>query len=433
MTKKPTLWAPSPPPQPHCWWTPKTAPPGTKSPGTVPRSRFNFSPSRLDVQNTTEPAVNDAVSQGTASGVIKRILSNGTTRTLMILPNDDNDFASSGTVTIADKKHEFQQLTTNSAFFAHAAGETVSQGGVNAFASRKDGAAVFVFNANTAFSAGASTTATVTADSDGQSISVADTTGLAQGMYLNVVSSRLPGIKITTVDTDNNTITLSSAVTVADQDSLTFVEALTRGTDEAQHRTTLDMTAKVAEGFLVPAVGDAVSQGASTGTVAGVAGGVVTISTDNAFTDTGLLSIGGTEQRFQQLTVADDSPLKNITDLTAVSTINDATASLIEQGNTQGRLRSYAGGVMTVQITNGTTFNDTDTLTFGGHTHRYATLTATAGNFIQPLPRLCRLWAWPSRMATAPVSSAKSRTWETIPFNWSSSTRMLVSSRPTQR
>ena len=44
----------------------------------------------------------------------------------------------------------------------------------------------------------------------------------------------------------------------------------------------------------------------------------------------GLLSIGKTEQR-QQLTVADDSPLKNITDLTAVNTINDTTASLIEQ------------------------------------------------------------------------------------------------------
>ena len=337
----------------------------------------------LDVRNTTEPAVNDAVEQGTASGVVKRILSNGTTRTLMILPNDDNDFASTGAVTIANKKHEFQQLTTNSAFFGDAAGAAISQGGVNALGSRSDGASMFVFNANAAFAAGASATATVAGNVDNSAtIAVTDTAGLAQGMYLDVVSGRAPGIKINTVDADAGTITLSAALTLGDQETLSFVEGLRRDGNEAQHRIVLDMTAKSAEGFLAPAVGDEVSQGASTGTVEGVVGNEVTIAATGAFTDSDLLSINGTEQRFQQLTVADDSPMGNITDLTAVNSINDVTASLIEQGAAKGRLRSYAGGVMTVQILDNSTFVADEPLTFGGRTHRYATLRVTTSSIL---------------------------------------------------
>ena len=383
----------------------------------------------LDVQNTTEPAVNDAVAQGTASGVVKRILSNGTTRSLLILPNDENDFASSGAVTIDGKKHEFQQLTTNSAFFGDAAGAAISQGGVNALGSRSVGATMFVFNANSAFAAGTAASATVNGDVNNSStISVVSTSRLPEGLCGIVTSGRAPGVKFISVDTENSTITLSSALTLADQDTLSFVEALTRDGNDAQHRTTLDISAKLAEGFLAPAVGDAVSQGASTGTVAGVAGGMVTISTAGTFTNDGLLSIGGTEQRFQQLTVADDSPLKNITDLTAVNTINDTTASLIEQGATQGRLRSYAGGVMTVQIMNGTTFNDTDTLTFGGHDHRHATLTATTDNFIGTPAVGTAITDGNGAGIIRKVTDLK-----TTHLNLLSSTRMREPSRPTRR
>ena len=141
----------------------------------------------LDVQNTTEPAVNDAVAQGT-SGVVSFVQRHDAI--LLILPNDENDFASSGAVTDG-KKHEFQQLTTNSAFFGDAAGAAISQGGVNALGSRSVGATMFVFNANSAFAAGTAASATVNGDVNNSStISVVSTTGLAQGLYLNVTSGR---------------------------------------------------------------------------------------------------------------------------------------------------------------------------------------------------------------------------------------------------
>lgn len=362
-----------------------------------------------------------------ATGTIKKVTVDGNnTKYLIEAANGGTDFATGVNATVNNIDNKYQRLTVDADIKTHL-GDLPTENGIvqktgNADAgsatvtasdntnkyiyASNNGAAAFVASTNktdlkvnqTGWAQAVKTAGdpiVITAFGDGD---------VAQGMYVTG-SGIKPNTTVASATHGTNTITLSKDATLDHDQSLHFHDDTIKlgGANDPTGFIELDISALIAShGFILPPTDSVVSQGNATGTVQGSsANGKIILKTSgpgaasDAFTTATGLSVnignaGAKEQKFQKVTVAaDDSALGKLSDLSAVATINDTTASVITQLNTSGNevargyLRALSGAVATVQVESGEFVTTGDhPLHYGGNTHRYVTLTLPTADIL---------------------------------------------------